>query len=127
VLENNYHDFYTKEIMLRQQNQYPPFSRIALIEFKNDDYQKARHAANDFHKRLIKYGDKIQILPPNEAVIARIKGIYRYQILVKSLKRFDPGGKILRNAILDAYAEHNQRSRFSDVKIYFDIDPQSVM
>lgn len=127
VLDNNYHDFYLKEIMLRQQNQYPPFSRIALVEIKHEDEQKVRHAVNDFHKRLAKFGDKLQILPPNEAIIVKVKRVYRYQIMIKSLRRTDPGGKILRNAIMNAYIDYNQRSRFKDVKVYFDIDPQSVM
>ena len=126
-MQNNYYDFYANEIMLRQHSQYPPYSRIALIEIKNEDVLKARHAANDFHKRLMKFGDRLQIRPPNEAVIAKIKGIYRFQIMVKSVKRTDPSGKILRRALLNVYADYNQRSRFSDVKPYFDVDPQSVM
>jgi primosomal protein N' (replication factor Y) len=127
VLDNNYHDFYKQEIMLRQNSQYPPFSRIALVEVKNEDEQKARHAVNDFHRRLMKFADRIQVMQPNEAVISKIKGIYRFQILIKSLKRVDPNGNILKNALFNAYADYNQKSRFRDVKIYFDIDPQSVM
>ena len=127
VLENNYNDFYTHEIILRQHSLYPPFSRIGLIEVKNEDELKAKHAVNDFHKRLIKFSDKLQVLPPNEAVISKIKGIYRFQIMIKSIKKIDPNGKILRNAILNAFADYNQKSRFSDVKIFFDVDPQSVM
>ncbi|MDX1700013.1 MAG: primosomal protein N', partial [Melioribacteraceae bacterium] len=127
VLENNYQEFYNHEIMLRQQGQYPPFSRLAVVEIRNEDEQKAKHAVNDFHKRLVKFGDKLLILPPNEAVIVKIKGIYRYQIMVKSLKKSDTNGKILRNALYNAFSEYNQRSRFKDVKVSFDVDPQSVM
>ncbi|MCB9219137.1 MAG: primosomal protein N' [Ignavibacteriales bacterium] len=127
VLDNNYNEFYQKEIMLRQQSQYPPFSRIALIEIKDEDDQKVKQAVNDFHRRLMQFSDKLQILPPNEAIIFKVKGIFRYQIMIKSLRRIDPNGKILRNAIMNAYVDYNQKSRFRDVKVYFDIDPQSVM
>jgi len=127
VLENNYSEFYNQEILLRQQNQYPPFSRIALVEIKNEDEQKAKQSANDFHRRLMKFGDKLQTLPPNEAIIAKIKKVYRYQIMIKSLRRSDPSGKILRNALNNAFVDYNQKSRFKDVRVYFDIDPQSVM
>lgn len=127
VLTNNYNSFYAREIMLRQHNSYPPFSRIAIIEIKNEDPQIAKQTINDYHKYLKKYGDKLIILPPNEAIIAKIKGIYRYQIMVKSLRQTDPGGKILRNALLNAFVEFNKLSRFKDSKIYFDIDPQSVI
>lgn len=127
VLDNNYHDFYKNEIMLRQQNNYPPFSRIALVEIKNEDEQKVKQAVNDFYKRLIKFGDKLQILPPNEAIIVKVKRVYRYHIMIKSLRRTDPSGRILRNALNNAFVDYNQKSRFRDVKVYFDVDPQSVM
>ena len=127
VLENNYNEFYEKEIMLRQQSQYPPFSRIGLVEIKDEDEQKARQATNDFHKRLLKFSDKILVLPPNEAIISKIKRVYRYQILLKSLRNVDPSGKILRNALMNAYVEYNRDSKYRNVKVYFDIDPQSVL
>ena len=127
VLDNNYNDFYQHEILLRQQNHYPPFSRLGLVEVKNEDDQKAKQAVADFHKRLMKFGDRLLILPPNEAIIAKVKRVYRYQIMIKSLRNTDPNGKILRNALLNAFIDYNQKSRFRDVKIYFDIDPQSVL
>jgi primosomal protein N' (replication factor Y) (superfamily II helicase) len=127
VLDNNYKAFYESEILLRQQNYYPPFSRIGLVEIKNEEEQKAKQAALDFNKRLMKFSDKLIILPPNEAIIAKIKGIYRYQIMIKSLRRTDPSGKILRSALLNAFIDYNQKSRFRDIKLYFDIDPQSVI
>jgi len=127
VLENNYHEFYLNEIMLRQNSQYPPFSRLALVEINNEDDQKAKQAINDFHRRLVKFGDRLQILAPNEAVILKIKRIYRYQIMIKSLRKIDPNGSILRTALMNAYRDYNERSRFRDVKIYFDVDPQSIM
>ena len=127
VLNNDYQGFYQSEIMLRQQSNYPPFSRIALVEIKDEDDQKARMAINDFYKILQKYSYGILLLPPNEAVIAKIKGIYRFQIMLKSLRKTDPNGRTLRNALNNAFIEFNRVSKFRDVKIYFDIDPQSVL
>lgn len=127
VLDNNYKAFYENEILLRQQNFYPPFSRIALVEINNEDQQKAKQAAFDFNKWLMKFSDKLIILPPNEAIISKIKGIFRFQIMIKSMRKSDPNGKILRNALMNALVDYNQKSRFRDVKLYFDIDPQSVV
>jgi len=127
VLDTNYNGFYQNEIMIRQQNFYPPFSRIALVEVKNEDDQKAKQAVNDFYRRLTSFGDRLHILPPNEAIISKIKRIYRYQIMIKSLRKSDPNGKILRSALMNAYVDYNQKSRFKDVKIYFDVDPQSII
>ena len=127
VLTNDYQGFYENEIMLRQQNSYPPFARIAMVEVKDEDDKKGRQAINDFYRILQKFSYNIILLPPNEAVIAKIKGIYRFQIMLKSLRKIDPNGRMLRNALNNAFIEFNRVSKFRDVKIYFDIDPQSVL
>jgi primosomal protein N' (replication factor Y) len=91
------------------------------------DNDKARSAAFDFQKELSAYKKYLKITPASPALIARLKGQYRYHILVKSFKETDPGGGILRKAVLDSFIEFNRKSRYRDVKILFDIDPQSVM
>ena len=48
-------------------------------------------------------------------------------MMLKSLIRVDLNGKILRNALLNAFVDYNQKSRFKDVKVFFDIDPKSVI
>ena len=127
VLLNDYAGFYEREITSRQRMDYPPFTRICLIETKDTDNDKAKGAAVDFHKELIAYKKYLQITPVSTALIARLKGQYRYHILVKSSKEKDPGGGILRKAVLDSFIEFNRKSRFRDVKLIFDVDPQSVM
>ena len=127
VLLNDYTGFYEREITSRQRMDYPPFTRICLIETKDTDNDKAKGAAVDFHKELIAYKKYLQITPVSAALIARLKGQYRYHILVKSSKEKDPGGGILRKAVLDSFIEFNRKSRFRDVKLIFDVDPQSVM
>jgi primosomal protein N' (replication factor Y) len=127
VLQNDYHGFYERELLNRKASGYPPFSRICLIETKDMDNDKARSAAFDFQKELSAYKKYLKITPASPALIARLKGLYRYHILVKSFKETDPGGGILRKAVLDSFIEFNRKSRYRDVKILFDIDPQSVM
>ncbi len=127
VVLNDYDGFYKNELSLRKPSAYPPFSRLALIETKDDIEDYARGAINSYADYLHKYGKGINILPPTPAVIARIKGKYRYQLVVKSFRNVDPSGKILRKALFDAYVEYNQRSRFRDIRLIIDIDPQSIM
>ncbi len=127
VIENDYKGFYEKEIDLREKGEYPPFTRIGLIEIKDEKENIARGAINEFAKYLSKYGKGLNISPATEAVIYKIKGMYRFQIVIKSNRKRDPSGKILRNAILNSYIEYNQKSRFKDVRVIFDIDPQSII
>jgi primosomal protein N' (replication factor Y) len=127
VLNNNYRGFYEREIADRERMGFPPFTRIALIEAKNQSNEKAKGAINGFYSEVKRYSKWLKISPPAPAIIARLKGQYRYQILIKSSKKTDPGGKILRKAILDSFAEFNRKSRYKDVRLIYDVDPQSLL
>jgi len=127
VLENDYLSFYNKEIKLREQNGYPPFTRLCLIETKDKNAGDAKRAAKDFYSYLVKFNQRTIISPPTEAIIAKIKSFYRFQILIKSFRRVDPGGKLLRKTVLDAFVEFKQKSRYRNVRLIIDVDPQSVM
>lgn len=127
VLENDYKGFYAKEKSDREKMAYPPFVRIALIEAKDTNIDKAKGAAYDFYKEIIRYKNYLKISDVTTAQIFKLVNNYRYHILIKSYKDKDPGGAILRKAILDAWTEFNRKSRFKDVKLFYDIDPQSIM
>ncbi|MCX7610872.1 MAG: primosomal protein N' [Ignavibacterium sp.] len=127
VLLNDYEGFYKRELLDREKHGYPPFSKLALIETKDKSDNKAKGAAFDFRKALKKYDKLLSISEPTTAMIYKLKGFYRYQILIKSFRKNDPSGKILRSAILDAIIEFKRISRYRDVKLFYDIDPQSIM
>jgi len=127
VLQNDYKGFYEKEIVLRQKGDYPPFTRLGLIEIKDEKEERARAAITEFFNYLKKYEKGLKISPPTEAVIYKLKGFYRFHILVRSYRKTDPSGKILRNAILNSYIEFNQKTKFKDVKLLIDIDPQNIL
>ncbi|MFI5237190.1 MAG: primosomal protein N' [Ignavibacteriales bacterium] len=127
VLNNNYNGFYEREIADREKMGFPPFTRIALIEAKDQNNQRAKGAIADFYNELKKYNKWLKISPPSPAIIARLKNQYRYQILIKSPRETDAGGKILRKAIIDSFTEFNKKSRHKDVRLIYDVDPQSVI
>ena len=127
VLNNNYKGFYEREIADRERMGFPPFTRIALIETKDQSNERAKGALTGFYNELIKFSKWITILPPTPAIISRLKGQFRYQVLIKSSRQTDPGGKILRKAILDSFVEFNGKSRYKDVRLIYDVDPQSII
>lgn len=126
VISNDYENFYQHEIDSREKLRYPPFVRICLIETRDTDEKKAEGAINDFYRELIAYKKYLDISPPSTALIFKLKGNYRYHILIKSSREKDPGGAILRKAILEAYSSFNRKSRFRDIKLIYDIDPQFI-
>jgi len=80
-----------------------------------------------WYNEIKKFGKWMNISSPSPAIIARLKGQYRYQVLIKSSKVTDAGGKLLRKAILDSFVEFNRKSRYKDVRLICDVDPQSVI
>ena len=127
VLMNDYNGFYQKEIFSREKMGYPPFTRLCLIETRDKDEEKAKGAAKNFHTELARYSKYLKITSAAPAVIARLKGNYRFHIMIKSSKDTDPGSKILRQAVINSFIEFNRKSRFRDVRLVFDVDPQSVL
>jgi len=127
VLLNDYEGFYQKEIIDREKMGYPPFTRICLIETKDEDDNKAKGAIVDYYKELLVYKKYLKIAPPSPAIISKLKGSYRYHLLIKSSKDSDPGGKVLQKALFGAFAEFNRKSRYRNIRLIYDVDPQSVV
>jgi len=127
VLLNDYEGFYQKEIVDREKMGYPPFTRICLVETKDEDDNKAKGAIIDYYKELLVYKKYLKITPPSPAIISKLKGSYRYHLLIKSGKDIDPGGKVLQNALFAAFAEFNRKSRYRNIRLFYDVDPQSVV
>jgi len=127
VLGNDYAGFYAREIFSRERSGYPPFNKLCLIEFKDEDESSARGAANDFYKILKSWEKHVALIPPSEATIYKIKNYYRYHLLVRTHRGKDPNGSILREAVNETAIEFNKISRYRDVRVIIDIDPQNVM
>lgn len=127
ILKYDYKGMFNNEIFHRKKLNYPPFVRLALIEAKDLNEKRAKGSIDDLYRHIVAYKKWLNISKPTYAIITRIKGYYRFQILIKSEKVSDPGGAILRKAIFESVTKFKQRSIFKDVKILFDIDPQSIM
>jgi primosomal protein N' (replication factor Y) len=127
VLVHDYYGFFESEIIRRRQTGYPPFVRLGLIEIKSLSDSQAKNAITHFYNLLLKSKRSVIIFPPCEAVIAKLKGYYRYQILLKSSREKDLSGANLRFTIQNALAEYNKNPRFQDCRIIIDIDPQNVL
>jgi len=128
VQQNDYYGFYQREIFEREQAKYPPFYKLALIEFKSPNINQVKRAATEFHK-FLKYDRKIlEVLGPSPAYIAKISGRYRWHIIIKSNRAYDPNGNYLHNVLKQALNEfHSRVKKISGVRIIVDIDPVSTI
>lgn len=126
VQKHDFTGFYMQELEERQSASYPPFHKIALIEFKGMNLNQVRKNAIDFF-RLLKYDKNIvTVLGPTPAAIAKLNNRYRYHIILKSKRRVDPAGNYLHKVLKSAEVEFLKKFRTTNVKLLIDIDPVSL-
>ena len=122
--------FFAEELAYRKELDYPPFSRLVLMEFKGENEELvARHAAYVAGLLQPRSGKHFLVLGPADAAIPRIKNLFRKHLVVKDLKSTDPSGSYLRSALLsarDAYLA-SPLGKNRGVQMIIDVDPQGMM
>jgi len=79
--------FYAQELEFREQLQYPPFSRVALLTLKGRNEEKVQFSAEHLRRVLDKQlaGFKELILGgPAPAPLLRAETFYRYQMMLRT-------------------------------------------
>lgn len=119
----DYAGFYQEEIRHRQNHTYPPFVALASLLVHGADIVRVRAEALELRKELDRANaDRTaRILGPAPAPLARLKGEYRFQLLVKCRNRHQ-----LRKVIDDALTALGQR-KINLRSINVEIDPVSIM
>jgi primosomal protein N' (replication factor Y) len=126
VIDHDFRAFMEEELRARKELDYPPYSRIALIETRGVKEEDVRRAAENFAAALKRAGGPPGILGPAPAVIGKINRNYRWHVLVKSLKTDDPAGSVLRHAVQSARATAAPQLK-GNVRLIIDMDPVGVL
>jgi primosomal protein N' (replication factor Y) len=125
VRDHDYESFYRDELRQRAELGYPPFSRLCQVLVSAPDEAEARagvHALAGRAEREIRgiEGGPVQLLGPAPAPLARLRGRYRFQLLVKT-PRPEALDRVAR-AVLD---EASQLPRA--VRAVVDVNPSSML
>ncbi|MGE0763957.1 MAG: primosomal protein N' [Bdellovibrionales bacterium] len=86
---HSFEKFADEELLTRQELSYPPFARLALIRLQGPTLDKAENAAKLLQRRaqsLVASRDEyrtIRVLGPAPAPIAKLRGKFRFQALLK--------------------------------------------
>ena len=121
----NYREFYDKEIISREEFDYPPYSKIVRLILSSQNNFRAEKAAAEIALNLCtvieKYGisERLEVLGPSPCVIERINGFYRFQIIIKN--KLDNKG----HRFISSYL--NKITMPKDVKLAVDVDPLDIL
>ncbi len=86
-ISQDYAAFYQMEASLRRQLLYPPYSQLVKMTIQNKDEAKALQIAQElaekFRQVFINQAGE-QIIGPAPAMIANFRGVYRFNLLIKT-------------------------------------------
>ncbi|HIE57389.1 MAG TPA: primosomal protein N', partial [Anaerolineales bacterium] len=86
--KHDYRAFYRQEIDLRRKLRYPPFSRLARLEFRGlDEFQveqSARNLAAQLQTWIAESRQHAEIIGPAPCFFARVGGDYRWQVVLRA-------------------------------------------
>lgn len=121
AMTHDYEAFYAKEVEDRIELGYPPFGRIVGVVFQGENENTVVSEARRFATLLKQRGKAMTVLGPAPAVVSRIRGQYRWQIIARSTR-----SKPLRDAVRSTQRLwEKEADRTLQIKV--DVDPVGMM
>jgi len=122
--DQDYARFIRRELELRRDLMYPPFARLALVRVESMDAARAGALAAAAAAALARNAkpDAMRVLGPAPAPIERIKGRYRFQVMLKANELRD-----LRGALAAMRAQIAPQAARDRVRLAIDIDPVNML
>ncbi len=121
--KQDYKSFFDLEINFRKMLKYPPFCDIILIRFNGKNLKEIQNVSSKMYFILEKlFKDSKNILfKPVPAPVDRIKGNFRWRIIVK--------GKVTQKLIecINVAGAEANIGKYADTSIQVDINPSSLM
>jgi primosomal protein N' (replication factor Y) len=118
---HDYEAFYESEIEFRRTFHYPPITSMIAILFRGESLSDVERASRECGLLLEEAAKPIagtRIQGPAPAPLARIKGVWRYQILLRSAQRTG-----LRRAVESVLLPR----KWKGVDVAIDVDPINIL
>jgi len=123
--EQDYESFYEEEIQSRLEFDYPPYAQILRIVLSCENNFRAEKSTMEIAMRLSEILDKralsehVIVLGPSPCVFERIRGEYRFQILIKN--KLGEKGHFLVSSFISKIKMPD------DIKMVIDVDPSDIL
>ncbi len=121
ALRHDYESFYQAEIEFRRTFHYPPVTSMIALLFRGEHLTDVERAANECGRLLETALEPLsgtRLQGPAPAPLARIKGVWRFQILLRS-----PMRTALRKAVESVLLPR----KWKGVDVAIDVDPINIL
>jgi primosomal protein N' (replication factor Y) (superfamily II helicase) len=123
AVSHDFAGFYAEELEFRREAGYPPFAHLAALVFSGNSAAEVEKGVGEAARLLRKtkqdLKSRVEILGPAAAPLAKIRGRYRWQILLKSSLRKD------LHRLLGTFREKLKLPAV--VRLSIDIDPVDML
>ena len=131
--DQDYDRFIRRELRLRQELGWPPYSRMALVRIEGAEAaavaamaERAAKALRGLtevqHLKKDGKGDAMRVLGPAPAPIERLRGRYRWQVVVRSAE-----AAAMRAALASMQAQLGGHDARGGVFVGIDLDPVNML
>ena len=122
AVKQDYLSFFERELHFRRMMAYPPFTSLANVIVRDTSLEKAILWSRQLSQYFSPHdGEKVRILGPATAPLARLKREHRFQFLLKSPKR-----SVLTKLLSSALAFCDARE-IPQTAMLVDMDPLSLL
>ncbi len=122
AVKQDYLAFYEREINFRRTMAYPPLTSLANVIVRDTNLEKAIRWSRELSEYFSPANAKgARVLGPAAAPLARLKKEYRFQFLLKAMKRS------VLTKLLTGALEFCDAHEIPDTAVIVDMDPLSLM
>jgi primosomal protein N' (replication factor Y) (superfamily II helicase) len=123
AMKHDYAAFAERELKYRRWMHYPPFGVLANVLVQSEKLEEASGWAAILGKSLVKEQERgaLRVLGPCTAPIARIKGVYRFHMILKG------GSRTTLNAALRGMLAQAEQAGVPRRNIVVDVDAVRLM
>ena len=125
--KHDYEEFYKKEILIRKEFGYPPFTRMGRVVFRSTDTPLLKSFIEKLRVVLARHKDTrtsqgLELLGPSVCPIEKINDHLRYHILLKASSH-----QVILKEIKALKRYFNAQKVKEKIKLEIDIDPTQIL
>jgi primosomal protein N' (replication factor Y) len=122
AVKQDYTSFFGRELHFRRMMAYPPFTSLANVIVRDTSLERVIHWSRQLSEYFSPHdGERVRILGPATAPLARLKREHRFQFLLKSQKR-SVLAKLLNGAL-----EYCDAKEIPQTAVLVDMDPLTLL